>query len=76
MARLAAMLPPWNLIYKATTRKHFLSKTEKSIFLSRVESSIFVFPKFFFSEKVIIDAINVIKTNKKNLKNKWRGNIF
>ena len=31
---------------------------------------------FFFLEKVIIDAINVIKTNKKNLKNKWRVNIF
>ena len=30
----------------------------------------------FFLEKVIIDAINVIKTNKKNLKNKWRVNIF
>ena len=26
------------------------------------------FQFFFFSEKVIIDAINVIKTNKKNLK--------
>ena len=36
----------------------------------------FFFPKFFFLEKVIIDAINVIKTNKKNLKNKWRVNIF
>ena len=32
---------------------------------SRVEGNIF-FP-FFFLEKVIIDAINVIKTNKKNL---------
>ena len=31
----------------------------------------FFFPIFFFLEKVIIDAINVIKTNKKNLKNKW-----
>ena len=30
----------------------------------------------FFLEKVIIDAINVIKTNKKNLKNKWRVNII
>ena len=30
----------------------------------------------FFLEKVIIGAINVIKTNKKNLKNKWRVNIF
>ena len=28
----------------------------------------FFFSNFFFSEKVIIDAINVIKTNKKNLK--------
>ena len=36
----------------------------------------FFFPIFFFLEKVIIDAINVIKTNKKNLKNKWRVNIF
>ena len=31
---------------------------------------------YFFLEKVIFDAINVIKTNKKNLKNKWRVNIF
>ena len=38
--------------------------------MSRVEGNI------FFSKKVIIDAINVIKTNKKNLKNKWRENIF
>ena len=36
----------------------------------------FFFPIFFFLEKVIIDAINVIKTNKKNLKNKWRVKIF
>ena len=36
----------------------------------------FFFPNFYFLEKVIIDAINVIKTNKKNLKNKWRVNIF
>ena len=43
---------------------------------SRVEGNIFFFPKFFFWEKVIIDAINGIKTNKKNLKNKWRVNIF
>ena len=28
----------------------------------------FFFSKFFFLEKVIIDAINVIKTNNKNLK--------
>ena len=28
----------------------------------------FFFPNFFFLEKVIIDAINVIKTSKKNLK--------
>ena len=41
----------------------------------RVEGNIF-FCNFFFLEKVIIDAINVIKTNKKNLKNKWRVNIF
>ena len=60
----------------------------ESIFLSRVEGSMsrarvpcrgsrvtFFFQNFFL-EKVIIDAINVIKTNKKNLKNKWRGNIF
>ena len=48
---------------------------------SRVECSMsrvtFFFSKFFFFlEKVIISAINVIKTNKKNLKNKWRVNIF
>ena len=42
--------------------------------MSRVEGNIF-FP-FFFLEKVIIDAINVIKTNKENLKNKWRVNII
>ena len=42
---------------------------------SRVEGNIF-FSNFFFLEEVIIDAINVIKTNKKNLKNKWRVNIF
>ena len=35
--------------------------------MSRVEGNIF-FPQFFFFEKVRIDAINVIKTNKKNLK--------
>ena len=43
--------------------------------MSRVEGNIF-FSKMLFLEKVIIDAINVIKTNKKNLKNKWRVNIF
>ena len=44
----------------------------ESIFLSRVEGNISFSKKNFF-EKVIIDAI---KTNKKNLKNKWRVNIF
>ena len=43
--------------------------------MSRVEGNIF-FSNFFFLEKVIIDAINVIKANKKNLKNKWRVNIL
>ena len=43
--------------------------------MSRVEGNFFFFENFFL-EKVIIDAINVIKTNKKNLKNKWRVNIF
>ena len=43
--------------------------------MSRVEGNLF-FQFFFFLEKVIIDAINVIKTNKKNFKNKWRVNIF
>ena len=43
--------------------------------MSRVKGNIF-FSKIFFMEKVIIDAINVIETNKKNLKNKWRVNIF
>ena len=43
--------------------------------VSRVEGNIF-FSKMLFLEKVIIDAINVIKTNKKNLKSKWRVNIF
>ena len=42
---------------------------------SRVSRVTFFFPNFFFLNKVIIDAINVIKTNKKNLKNKWRVNI-
>ena len=42
--------------------------------MSRVEGNSFF--SNFFLEKVIIDAINVIKTNKKNLKNKWRVNIF
>ena len=35
--------------------------------MSRVEGNIF-FSNFFFLEQVIIDAINVIKANKKNLK--------
>ena len=35
-----------------------------------------IFFQFFFWEKLIIDAINVMKTNKTNLKNKWRVNIF
>ena len=41
--------------------------------MSRVEGNIL---SNFFLEKLIIDAINVMKTNKKNLKNKWRVNIF
>ena len=52
----------------------FLSRVEGRGFhvegegtMSRVEGNIFFF-HFFFLEKVIIDAINVIKTNKKNLK--------
>ena len=55
---------------------------DESIFLSRVEGSMsrarvtFFFSNFFFLEKVIIDTINVIKTNKKNLKNKWRVKNF
>ena len=44
--------------------------------MSRVEGNIFFSNFFFFLEKIIIDAINVIKANKKNLKNKWRVNIF
>ena len=43
--------------------------------MSRVGGNIFFF-QFFFLEKVIIDAINVIKRNKKNLKSKWRVNIL
>ena len=69
----------------------FLSRVEGrgfhvSIFLSRVEGRGFhvegegtksrVEGNIFFSKFLIIDAINVIKTNKKNLKNKWRVNIF
>ena len=53
----------------------FLSKVEGQGFHVEGEANIFFF-QFFFLEKVIIDAINVIKTNKKNLKNKWRVNIF
>ena len=41
---------------------------------SRVEGNIF-FLIFFFLEKLIIDTINVIKTNKKNLKKKWHVNM-
>ena len=58
----------------------FLSRVEGRGFhvegegtMSRVEGNIFF---SIFLEKVIIDAINVIKTDKKNLKNKWRVNIF
>ena len=63
---------------------NFHGPLRESIFLSRVEGrgfhvegegAIFFFQNFFL-EKVIIDAINVIKTNKKNLKSKWRVNIF
>ena len=67
--------------YPAQTESIFLSRVEGRGFhvegegtMSRVEGNIF-FP-IFFLEKVIIDAINVIKTNKKNLKNKWCVNIF
>ena len=65
-------------------------KINESIFLSRVEGRGFhvegegtmsrvegnIFFQIFFLEKVVIDVINVIKTNKNNLKNKWRVNIF
>ena len=58
-------------------RRIFLSRVEGRGFhvegegtMSRVEGNIF-FSNFFF-EKVIIDAIDVIKKNKKNLKNTWR----
>ena len=58
----------------------FLSRVEGRRFhvegegtMSRVEGNIF---SNFFLEKLIIDAINVMKTNKKNLKNKWGVNIF
>ena len=61
----------------------FLSRVEGRGFhvegegaMLRVEGNIFFSNFFFFLEKVIIDAINVIKTNKKNLKSKWRVNIF
>ena len=59
----------------------FLSRVEGRGFhvegegtMSRVEGNIF-FPNFFFFEKVIIDAINVIKTNNKNVKNKAREHL-
>ena len=58
----------------------FLSRVEGRGFhvegegtMSRVEGNIL---SNFFLEKLIIDAINVMKTNKKNLKSKWRVNIF
>ena len=60
----------------------FLSRVEGRGFhvevegaMSRVEGNTFFFQNVFL-ERVIIDAINVIKTNKKNLKSKWRVNIF
>ena len=69
-------------IYFVFTQVYLLSRVEGRGFhakgegtKSRVEGNIFFFQNFFL-EKVIIDAINVIKTNKKNLKNKWRVNIF
>ena len=72
---------PWGC-GRVTLESIFLSRVEGRGFhvegegtMSRVEGNIF-FSNFFFLEKVIIDAINVIKTNKKNLKNKWRVNIF
>ena len=55
------------------------SRVEGSMSRARVPSRgsrVTFFFHVFFLEKVIIDAINVIKTNKKNLKNKWRVNIF
>ena len=65
------------------TESIFLSRVEGRGFhvegegtISRVEGNSFFSNCFFFLEKVIIGAINVIKTNKKNLKNKWRVNIF
>ena len=54
----------------------FLSKVEGRGFHVEGEANIFFSEFCFLLEKVIIDAINVIKTNKKNLKNKWRVNIF
>ena len=51
------------------------SRVEGRGFHVEGEGAIF-FSNIFLLEKVIIDAINVIKTNKKNLKNKWRVNIF
>ena len=56
----------------------FLSRVEGSMSRARVPcrgSRITFFFSSFFLEKVIIDAINVIETNKKNLKNKWHVNI-
>ena len=55
------------------------SRVEGSMPRARVPcrgSRVTFFFQIFFLEKVIIDAINVIKTNKKNLKSKWRVNIF
>ena len=56
------------------------SRVEGSMSRARVpcrgSTVTFFFSKMFFLEKVIIDAIDVIKTNKKNLKSKWRVNIF
>ena len=65
--------------YPVQTESIFLSRVEGSMSRARVPcrgSRVTFFFQFFFLEKVIIDAINVIKTNKKNLKNKWCVNIF
>ena len=88
---LSSRPSPMSVYWLATSVFLFSLAIIESIFLSRVEGRGFhvegegamsrvegknFFSKIFFLEKVIIEAINDIKTNKKNSKSKWRVNIF
>ena len=61
---------------KLTLRQLPLQKRVYLFVKGRGSRVTYFFPIFLFLEKVIIDAINVIKANKKNLKNKWGVNIL